>query len=60
MTPPGERVQTLDPPGSEVGPSTVVTWGKAMTDEVNAPEFRFEWKRNGRSSKHSPFEWSGP
>jgi hypothetical protein len=60
MTPPGKRVQTLNPPGSEVGPSTVVTWGKAVTDEVNAPEIRFEWKREGRSSKHSPFEWSGP
>ena len=60
MTPPGKRVQTLNPPGSEVGPSTVVTWGKAMTDEVNAPEIHFEWKREGRSSKHSPFEWTGP
>ena len=60
MTPPGKRVQTLNPPGSEVGPSTVVTWGKAMTNEVSAPEIRFEWKREGRSSKHSPFEWMGP
>jgi hypothetical protein len=60
MTPPGKRVQTLNPPGSEVGPSTVVTWGIAGTDEVNAPEIRFEWKIEGRSSKHSPFEWSGP
>jgi hypothetical protein len=60
-TPPGKRVQTLNPPGSEVGPSgAVATWGKAITDEVNAPEFRFEWKRNGRSSKHIPFDWSGP
>jgi hypothetical protein len=42
MTPPGKRVQTLNPPGSEVGPSMVVTWGKAMTDEVNAPEIHFE------------------
>jgi hypothetical protein len=60
MTPTGKRVQTLNPPGSEVGPSTVATWGKAITDEVNAPEFRFEWKRKGRSSKHIPFDWSGP
>jgi hypothetical protein len=61
MTPPGKRVQTLNPPGSEVGPSgTVATWGKATTDEVNAPEIRFEWKRKGRSSKHIPFDWSGP
>jgi hypothetical protein len=61
MTPPGKRVQTLNPPGSEVGPSgTVATWGKAITDEVNAPEVRFEWKRKGRSSKHIPFDWTGP
>jgi hypothetical protein len=60
MTPTGKRVQTLNPPGSEVGPGTVATWGKAITDEVNAPELRFEWKRKGRSSKHIPFDWSGP
>jgi hypothetical protein len=60
MTPPGKRVQTLNAPGSEVGPGTVATWGKAITDEVNAPEVRFEWRRKGRSSKHIPFDWSGP
>ena len=61
MTPTGKRVQTFNAPGSEVGPSgTVATWGKAITDEVNAPEVRFEWKRKGRSSKHIPFDWSGP
>ncbi len=60
MTPTGKRVQTLNPPGSEVGPGTVATWGTATTDEVNAPEIRFEWKRKGRSSKHIPFDWSGP
>jgi hypothetical protein len=61
MTPPGKRVQTLNAPGSEVGPSgTVATWGRAVTDEVNVPEVRFEWKRKGRSSKHIPFDWSGP
>jgi hypothetical protein len=60
MTPTGKRVQTLNPPGSEVGPGTVATWGRAMADEVNVPEMRFEWKRKGRSSKHIPFDWSGP
>jgi hypothetical protein len=25
MTPPGKRVQTINPPGSEVGPGTVAT-----------------------------------
>ena len=27
MTPPGKRVQTINPPGSEVGPAVVATWG---------------------------------
>jgi hypothetical protein len=58
MTPPGKRVQTINPPGSEVGPGTVATWGKAITDEVDALGFKWEW--NNRSSKHIPFDWSGP
>jgi hypothetical protein len=58
MTPPGKRVQTINPPGSEVGPGTTATWGKAITNEVNAMGFKWEW--NGRSSKHIPFDWSGP
>ena len=60
-TPPGKRVQTINPPGSEVGPGTsgaVATWGKAVADEVDA--MGFKWERKGRSSKHIPFEWSGP
>lgn len=60
MTPPDKRVQTLNPPGSEVGPGTVATWGTAVTDEVNVPEFRYQWKRSGRSSKHIAFNWTGP
>ena len=32
--------------------------GKAITDEVDAMGFKWEW--NGRSSKHIPFDWSGP
>jgi hypothetical protein len=59
MTPVGKRVQTLNPPGSEVGPSgTVATWGRTLTNEVDAMGFKWEW--NGRSSKHIPFYWSGP
>jgi hypothetical protein len=57
-TPPGKRVQTINPPGSEVGPGGVATWGKAITDEANV--LGFKWERNGKSSKHIPFEWSGP
>ena len=46
MTPPGKRVQTVNAPGSETGPGTVATWGKAITDEVDAMGFKWEW--NGR------------
>jgi hypothetical protein len=60
MTPPGKRVQTMNPPGSEVGPGTTATWGKAITDEVDLPMVRYQWKRSGRSSKHIPFDWTGP
>jgi hypothetical protein len=52
ITPPGKRVQTINPPGSEVGPGTseaVATWGKAAADKVDA--FDFKWERKGRSSK---------
>jgi hypothetical protein len=58
MTPPGKRVQTINAPGSETGPGTTATWGKAITNEVDAMGFKWEW--NGRSSKHIPFDWSGP
>ncbi len=60
MTPPGKRVQTINAPGSEVGPGTVATWGTAVSDEVDAPDVRFRWNRSGRSSKHIPFDWTGP
>ena len=58
MTPQGKRVQTINAPGSETGPGTVATWGKAITTKVDAMGFKWEW--NGRSSKHIPFDWSGP
>jgi len=58
-TPEGQRVQLLNPPGSEVGPSgTVATWGRATADRVEA--FGFEWEWDGKSSKHIPFDWTGP
>jgi hypothetical protein len=57
-TPPGKRVQILNPPGSEVGPGSVATLGRALADEVNAMGFKWDWK--GRSSKHFPFDWRGP
>jgi len=54
----GKHTQVHDPPGSEVGPGSVATYGTATTDEVDA--FGMSWKRSGRSSKHMKFEWSGP
>jgi hypothetical protein len=57
-TPPGKRVQTLNPPGSEVGPGQVATWGSSV--EMNAEGFGFKWTGESWSSKHIPFDWNGP
>jgi hypothetical protein len=57
-TPEGERVQTLNPPGSEVGPGGAATWGVSTRDRAEA--MGFSWDRSGQSSKHIPFDWSGP
>ena len=57
-TPPGQRVQTLNPPGSEVGPGGMATWARATINHVDA--FGFKWEWDGKSSKHIPFSWSGP
>ena len=58
MTPPGKRVQLINAPGSETGPGTVATWGRATANEVDAMGFKWDWK--GKSSKHIPFDWAGP
>jgi hypothetical protein len=57
-TPAGKRVQTVNPPGSEVGPGGVATWGVSKVDR--AQSFGFKWNRSGQSSKHIAFNWSGP
>lgn len=57
-TPPGRRVQVHNPPGAEVGPGQIATWGRATVDNVDTFGFRWDWA--GRSSKHFPFDWSGP
>lgn len=57
-TPPGARVQLHNPPGSEVGPGQVATWGKTTDNRVDAYGFRWDWA--GKSSKHIPFDWTGP
>ncbi|MEZ0335371.1 MAG: DUF1326 domain-containing protein [Gemmatimonadales bacterium] len=57
-TPPGARVQLHNAPGSEVGPGQIMTWGKTVDNEVDA--FGFAWSWAGKSSKHIPFDWTGP
>ncbi len=55
---PGQRVQVHNPPGAEVGPGQIATWATVREAEVEA--FGFKWSWPGRSSKHFPFDWSGP
>jgi hypothetical protein len=57
-TPSGARVQLHNAPGSEVGPGQVMTWGKTVDNEVDA--FGLRWSWSGQSSKHIPFDWTGP
>ncbi len=54
----GKRTQVYDPPGSEVGPGSVATYGTATAGSVDALGLSWNW--TGRSSKHMAFEWSGP
>jgi hypothetical protein len=57
-SPEGTRVEVHNAPGSEVGPGQVATWATATEGEVDA--FGLKWSWPGRSSKHFPFDWSGP
>jgi hypothetical protein len=57
-TPAGKRVQTINPPGSEVGPGQVATWGRSV--ELRTEGFGFNWTGESWSSKHIPFDWTGP
>lgn len=57
-TPEGARVQSTNLPGSETGPGQVATWGRSTADRADA--FGFKWSREGQSSKHITFDWSGP
>ena len=56
-TPKGKLVQTLNPPGSETG-GAVATWGATTANRVDA--MGLKWSVTGKSSKHIPFDWSGP
>ncbi|MFF9869348.1 DUF1326 domain-containing protein [Streptomyces sp. NPDC013953] len=57
-TPEGARVQTTNLPGCETGPGQVATWGRSVVDRADA--YGFRWGREGQSSKHITFDWSGP
>lgn len=57
-TPEGARVQSTNLPGSETGPGQTATWGRSTADRADA--FGFQWSREGQSSKHITFDWSGP
>lgn len=57
-TPEGARVQVHNAGGAEVGPGQIATWGVATTDRADG--LGFKWDRSGKSSKHFPFDWSGP
>jgi hypothetical protein len=57
-TAPGKLVQMHNVPGSEVGPGQVLTWGTSVENEANA--FGLTWNWAGKSSKHMPFDWTGP
>ena len=53
-----ELIGDHNAPGADVGPGQIATWGVAADNEVEA--FGFKWSWPGRSSKHFPFDWSGP
>lgn len=59
---PTKRVQLLNPPGSEVGPgSGVATWGVGEMSQSDPNLFGdFKIDKIKTSSKHIPFDWSGP
>lgn len=58
---PKKRVQTFNPPGSEVGPTDApVTWGKANDSRWKAFDCFDVSIPAGQNSKHIPFCWSGP
>jgi hypothetical protein len=60
---PARRVQVINAPGSEVGPSAnaLVTYGTGYVRQYDDTLFGdFDVKMIKRSSKHIPFSWSGP
>jgi hypothetical protein len=60
---PNKRVQTTNPPGSEVGPgeNAVATWGVGEMAQSEPALFGdFHLHKVKTSSKHIPFDWCGP
>ncbi|MET9958347.1 DUF1326 domain-containing protein [Streptomyces sp. NPDC006326] len=57
-TPEGARCQSTNLPGCETGPGQTATWGRSTADRADA--FGFQWSREGQSSKHITFDWTGP
>ena len=56
---PGKYPQLANAPGCETGPGPqLVTWGKSTICSVDAFGYTFQWTTN--SSKHIPFDWTGP
>jgi len=56
---PGKYPQLMNAPGCETGPGPqLVTWGKSTICSVDAFGYKFQWTTN--SSKHIPFDWTGP
>ena len=51
-------MQLHNAPGAEVGPGQIRDLGAATADRADG--FGFNWDWAGRSSKHFPFDWSGP
>ena len=58
-SPLGKYPQLMNSPGCETGPGPqLVTWGKSTICSVDAFGYKFAWTTN--SSKHIPFDWTGP
>ena len=56
---PGTYPQLMNAPGCETGPGAQrVTWGKSTVCTVDAFDYKWQWTTN--SSKHIPFDWTGP
>jgi hypothetical protein len=55
---PGQRTQTINPPGAEMGPGSVATWAVATENQADALGYKYDLA--GKSSKHMVFDWSGP